>query len=128
MVPVTHQELAAVNALFGLFGSFGSSIGFAIAGAMWNNILPAQLLERLPEESKANATAIFGSIEVQISYADGTLERAAIVGAYAHVQRLMVIAGVALVPLCFASIFIWKNINVRKLEEENGKQTKGRVF
>jgi MFS family permease len=128
MAPVTHQEIAAVNALWGLFGSFGSSIGFAIAGAMWNNILPAQLYERLPEASKVNATLIFGSIAEQISYADGTLEREAIVGAYAHVQRLMVIAGVALVPLCFASIFIWKNINVKKLEEENGKQTKGRVF
>jgi MFS family permease len=128
MAPVTHQEIAVVNALFGLFGSFGSSIGFAIAGAMWNNILPAQLFERLPEQSKANATMIFSSIVTQLSYADGTAERDAIVGSYAHVQRLMVIAGVALVPLCLASIFIWKNINVKKLEEERGKQTKGRVF
>jgi hypothetical protein len=128
MAPVTHQEIAAVNALWGLFGSFGSSIGFAIAGAMWNNILPAQLYERLPEQSKANATLIFSSIVTQLEYADGTLEREAIVGSYAHVQRLMLIAGVALVPLCLASIFIWKNINVKRLEEEKGKQTKGRVF
>jgi MFS family permease len=128
MVPVTHQEIAAVNALWGLFGSFGSSIGFAIAGAMWNNILPQQLYERLPEESKANATLIFGSIATQLEFLDGTPERDAIVGAYAHVQRLMVIAGVCLVPFCMASIYLWKNINVRKLEEENGKQTKGTVF
>jgi MFS family permease len=128
MVPVTHQEIAAVNALFGLFGSFGSSIGFAIAGAMWNNILPAQLYERLPEASKVNATLIFSSLEEQLLFADGTPERDAIVGSYAHVQRLMVIAGVCIVPVCIGTIYLWKNINVRKLEEEKGKQTKGTVF
>jgi MFS family permease len=128
MVPVTHQEIAAVTALFGLFGSFGSSIGYAIAGAMWNNILPQQLYERLPEASKANATIIFGDIVTQLSFLDGTPERDAVVGAYSHVQRLMVITGVCLVPFCIASIYLWKNINVRKLEEEQGKQTKGTVF
>jgi hypothetical protein len=40
----------------------------------------------------------------------------------------MVITGVCLVPFCIASIYLWKNINVRKLEEEQGKQTKGTVF
>jgi hypothetical protein len=128
MAPVTHQQLAVVNALWGLFGGFGSSIGYSIAGAMWNSILPSELHRRLPDESKHLSRAIFGDIELQMSYADGTLEREAIVGAFAHVQRLMVIAGVAFMPLCIASIFVWKNINVRKLEEEKGKQTKGMVF
>lgn len=128
MAPVTHQEIAAVNALWGLFGSFGSSIGFAIAGAMWNNILPTQLYERLPEASKANATIIFGDIVTQMSFLDGTPERDAVVGAYAHVQRLMLIAGACFVPPCILSIWLWKNINVKKLEEEKGTQTKGRVF
>lgn len=128
MVPVTHQEIAAVVALWGLFGSFGSSIGFAIAGAMWNNILPTQLYERLPEASKMNATLIFGDIATQISFLDGTPERDAVVGAYQHVMRLMLITGVCLVPFCLASIYLWKNVNVRKLEEEKGKQTKGNVW
>lgn len=128
MVPVTHQEIAVITAVWGLFGSFGASIGFAIAGAMWNNILPVQLYNRLPEESKVNATAIFGDIVLQMSYLDGTPERDAIVGAYGDVMRKMVITGVALVPLCFASIFLWRNINIKKLEEEEGTQTKGTVF
>lgn len=128
MAPVTHQEIAAVNALWGLFGSFGSSIGFAIAGALWNNIMPVQLYERLPEASKVNSTLIFGSIVVQQSFLDGTPERDAVVGAYAHVQRLLLISGACFVPLCLVSIWIWRNINVKKLEEEHGTQTKGRVF
>tara|TARA_R110002003_G_scaffold118_1_gene10522 strand:- start:3774 stop:4700 length:927 start_codon:yes stop_codon:yes gene_type:complete len=128
MVPVTHQEIAAVTALWGLFGSFGASIGIAIAGALWNNILPQQLYNRLPEASKINSTIIFGDISVQMSFLDGTPERDAVVGAYADVQRKMVITGACFVPLCFASIWIWRNINVKKLEEEKGKQTKGTVF
>lgn len=128
MVPVTHQEIAVVNAIWGLFGSFGSSIGYAIAGAMWNNILPGQLLQRLPESSKADYRTIFGSIEVQSSFADGTPERDAVVGAYADVQRKMVITGACFVPLCLACIWVWKNTNIKKLEKEEGKQTKGTVF
>jgi hypothetical protein len=43
-------------------------------------------------------------------------------------MRLMAITGVATMPLCVLSIIIWRNINVRKVEEEKGKQTKGMVF
>ncbi|KAF1354385.1 siderophore iron transporter-like protein mirB [Lizonia empirigonia] len=128
MAPVTHQQIAVVNALWGLFGGFGSSIGYSIAGAMWNGITPGELYKRLPEGSKDQAAAIFGDLVLQMSFADGMLKREAVVGAYAHSQRLMVIAGAAFIPLCVASIFIWKNINVKKLEEEQGKQTKGLVF
>ena len=128
MAPVTHQEVAVVIAIWGLFGSIGAAIGFAIAGAMWNNILPAQLLSRLPEESKSLSTAIFGDMVLQMSYPDGSPEREAIVGAYADVQRKMVIAGACFVPLCLASIYIWKNINVKKLEKDKGAQTTGTVL
>ncbi|CAE6996398.1 hypothetical protein P3342_000373 [Pyrenophora teres f. teres] len=127
-VPVTHQEVAVINALWGLFGSFGSSIGYAIAGAMWNNLLPEQLRMRLPESSKADYRTIFGDIQVQKSFLDGTPERDAVVGAYADVQRKMVITGACFIPLCLGSIYVWKNINIKKLEEEKGKQTKGTVF
>ncbi|KAH7179953.1 major facilitator superfamily domain-containing protein [Fusarium flagelliforme] len=128
MAPVTHQYLAVTSALSGLFGGVGAGIGYAIAGGLWNNVMPVQLAQRLPEAAKANATIIFGDITIQQSYADGSLEREAIVGAYAHTMRLMAITGVATMPLCVLSIIIWRNINVKKLEEEKGKQTKGMVF
>ncbi|KAH7311301.1 siderophore iron transporter-like protein mirB [Stachybotrys elegans] len=128
MAPVTHQYIAVVNALSGLFGGVGAAIGLAIAGSLWNNLLPQQLEQRLPQELKSNATTIFGDIVLQMSFADGTPERQAIVDSYAYVMRLMVIAGACFMPLCLLSIFVWKNINVRKIEEEKGKQTKGTVF
>lgn len=128
MSPVTHQEIASVLAVQSLFGSIGASIGIAIAGAMWNNIMPGQLLARLPEESKDLAATIFGDITLQLGYEWGSPEREAIVGAYGDVQRKMAIAGACFVPLCLASIYFWRNINVKELEEREGKQTRGTVF
>ena len=128
MAPVTHQYIAAVNALGTLFGGVGAGVGIAIAGALWNNLLPVELTNRLPESQKANAHTIFGDIVLQMSFADGSPERKAIVDSYSHVMRLMVIAGACFMPLCLLSIFVWKNINVKKIEEEKGKQTKGTVF
>ncbi|OAA72426.1 siderophore iron transporter mirB [Cordyceps fumosorosea ARSEF 2679] len=128
MAPVTHQYIAAVNAIGGLFGSVGAAIGFAIAGAMWNNMVPQELTNRLPEGLKGNASAIFADINIQGSFADGSPEREAVVGAYSHVMRLMVIVGAAFMPLCVLCVFAWKNINVKKIEEEQGKQTKGNTI
>lgn len=128
MVPVTHQEIAVVLAVWGMFGTVGSAIGSAIAGGIWNNVFLPTLTNNLPEGSKELAPSIFADLVVQLSYEDGTLERDAIIDTYAYVQRLILIAGVAVMPLTIASIFMWKNINVRKLEEEQAKQTKGMVL
>jgi hypothetical protein len=125
MAPVTHQEIAAVMAVWGLFGSVGAAVGNAIAGAMWTNILPGQLYQRLPDVSKNQTAAIYADMVLQMSYADGTPERDAIVGAYADVQRKMVIAGACMIPLCLACVVMWRNINVKKLDRG---QTKGNVF
>lgn len=128
MVPVTHEEFAVVNALSTMFGGFGASIGSAIAGAVWNNLAPGELLRRLPEESKDQATLIFGDLVTQMTLPIGSPEREAIVGTYQYTMKLMCITGVGLMPLCLASIWVWKNVNIRKLEEEKGLQTKGQVF
>jgi hypothetical protein len=128
MVPVTQQEIAAVLAVWGLFGSIGASTGFAIAGALWNNMLPQELANRWPASANETAATVFGDLVTQLSLADGTPERSALVGAYGHVQRIMVITGVALIPLCLLAIFIWKDVNLKKLEKEKGTQTAGNVF
>ncbi|KAF6807414.1 siderophore iron transporter mirb [Colletotrichum sojae] len=128
MAAVTHQELAIVMAIWGLFGGIGSTVGFTIAGGLWNNLLPHKLWSALPDEAKNMTMTIYGDIEVQLSYADGDPIRDAIVAAYADIQRRMVIAGAAFVPACLLSIAVWKHINIKKLEAEKGKQTKGQVW
>lgn len=124
---VNHQEVAVALALYGLFGSIGASIGEAIAGAMWTNLFYDRLVEYLPEASKDLATDIYAKLDTQLLYA-GTPEGEAINLAYGYVMRLMVICGVCFIPLCIASILLWRNINVKRLEEEKGRQMKGCLF
>ncbi|WYZ42482.1 hypothetical protein EsH8_VI_000181 [Colletotrichum jinshuiense] len=128
MAVVTHQEIASVMAIWGLFGSIGAAIGYAIAGALWNNIFPYRLHSNLPDYAKNLTSTIFADVEVQLSYLDGDPIRDAIVSTYAEVQHKMVIAGACLIPPCLASILLWKHLNIKKIEAERGGQTKGNVF
>lgn len=125
---VSHQELAVASAIFSMFGSIGAAIGIAIAGSLWTNILPTQLYNHLPDDAKDLAAEIYGSIIVQQSYPFGSPIRDAIIAAYADVQRKMVIAGSAFIPLLVICIVVWRNVNVKKLEEINGNQAKGTVW
>ncbi|TDZ22089.1 MFS siderochrome iron transporter 1 [Colletotrichum orbiculare MAFF 240422] len=128
MASITHQQIAMGLALHGLFGSIGAAIGLAIAGGIWNNVLESALYSNLPDGSKDLAAKIFSDITVQISYPMGSPIRTAIIAAYADVQRKMVIAGCASIPLILLSLVMWRNINVKTVEEEKGKQTKGTVW
>ncbi|KAF6799523.1 siderophore iron transporter mirb [Colletotrichum sojae] len=128
MSSITHQEIAIGLALHSLFGSIGASIGLAIAGGLWNNLLKDAIYKNLPEASKDLTAKIFSDITVQLSYPMGSEIREAIIAAYADVQRKMVIAGCAFIPLILIALLMWRNINVKTVEEEKGKQTKGTVW
>ena len=114
---LTASSLVCRLALFGLFGSIGASIGEAIAGAMWTNMLYERLETYLPADQKDLAASIYASLETQLEYA-GTHTGDAINDAYAYVMRMMVICGVCFIPLCVGCIFLWRNVNVKKAEEE----------
>ncbi|KAL2285060.1 hypothetical protein FJTKL_08580 [Diaporthe vaccinii] len=115
---VLHQEIAVVYAIYGLFGSIGSAIGFTISGAIWTNVLPQKLEEFLPEGSKNLTSSIYGSLTMQPSYPMGSLIRDAIIEAYSDVQRKMVIAGGCFIRLLAVCVLIWRDINVKKIEQE----------
>jgi len=128
MASVSHQQIAVAIAIWGLFGSIGASVGLTIAGGLWTNVLPAALVRELPEGSKDLAASIYSSLVIQQEYPIGTEIRDAIIRAYADVQRKMVIAGAGFIPVLLIAIFMWKNINVKKLEEARGTQTKGTIW
>jgi hypothetical protein len=124
MASAGHANTAVAIAIWGLFGSIGSSTGFAVAGGMWTNILPYKMEEFLPEEYKSQARAIYGDIKKQLEYPIGHPVRDAVILAYGDVARKMVIAGSALIPLLIIAVFMWRNINVKKLSEEEKKSGK----
>ncbi|KAI8238348.1 Siderophore iron transporter [Colletotrichum sp. SAR 10_96] len=123
MSVVKHNEVSVMLALIGLATSVGRSIGRAISGAIWTNEFLDKLIKFLPDDAKSDAVTIYGDIKVQLSYAWGSPIRAGIIQAYGAVQRHMVICGAAFMPLALACVFLWKNVNVSKVQ-----QTKGQVF
>ncbi|WYZ46604.1 hypothetical protein EsH8_IX_000829 [Colletotrichum jinshuiense] len=123
MSVVEHNEVSVMLALIGLATSVGRSTGRAISGGIWTNEFLDFLIKYLPEDTKGEASTIYGDIKVQLSYAWGTPARDAIVHAYGDVQRHMVICGAAFMPLALGCVFLWKNVNVAKVH-----QTKGQVF
>ncbi|OTA86125.1 hypothetical protein M434DRAFT_82353 [Hypoxylon sp. CO27-5] len=127
MASVRHQDVAVALAIYGLFGSVGSSVGYAVAGGLWTNILPVKLHEYLPEDSKNMTAAIYGDINKQMAYPIGTPIRDAVIAAYGYVMRKMVIVGSALIPLTIICVGVWRNINVKKSEAVE-KRVRGNVF
>ncbi|KAF2140105.1 uncharacterized protein K452DRAFT_273631 [Aplosporella prunicola CBS 121167] len=123
MAPVTHNEVAMVLALEGVFAAIGGSVGQSISGAMWSNYMPQKLVEFLPASEKANAMTIYGSLPEQLSYPWGSEARNAIIDAYGFTQRRMLIVAAALYPITFFAVFMWRNINLNKIQ-----QTRGTVF
>lgn len=123
MSVVSHNEITIMLAVVALASSVGRSIGRAISGGIWTNQLPGLLVKYLPESEKANAMTIYGDIKQQLSYAWGSPARDAIVRAYGDVQRHMVIAGAAFMPLALGCVLLWRNVNLTKY-----KQTEGKVF
>ncbi|GME62234.1 Siderophore iron transporter mirb protein [Neofusicoccum parvum] len=123
MAAVPHNEVAAVLALEAMFTSIGGAIGQSISGAIWTNMMPQKIEEYLPAAEKGNATMIYGSLVLQLGYPVGSPVRDAIVQAYGYVQRRMLIAGVCFMPVALGCVLIWRDINVKKLQ-----QTRGNVF
>lgn len=125
MAATTHQYLAVVIAVEGMFSSIGGAIGSTVSGAIWQGIFPDRLQRYLPEEIMSNATAyamIYADINTQLSYEVGSETRHAIERAYGDAQRLMLIASSVLLVGAIASVMAWRDIKVTDF-----KQVKGRV-
>ncbi|KAL4926556.1 major facilitator superfamily-domain-containing protein [Aspergillus undulatus] len=120
MSSATHQHIAAVVAVLSMFSSIGGAIGATVAGVIWQDIFPSRLAEYLPVEEQANFLNIYGAIDVQISYPVGSPARIAIQHAYADAQEMMLTAGTAIWALGFVGVAMWKNTDVRTLNQVRG--------
>lgn len=123
MAAVGHQHVAIVLAVEAMFSSIGGAVGQTIATAIWTSVFPERLARYLPAESQGNLTAIYGDIVTQLSYPIGDPTRSAIMRAYGDTQRYMLIASTVTLFIALASIFFWRDINVK-----NMKQVKGNVI
>jgi MFS transporter, SIT family, siderophore-iron:H+ symporter len=92
--------VAVITGLYLSSYSLGAAFGNSISGAIWNQILPGQLVTRLGPVTNNNATfaaGVYGDpFTYAINYPVGTPERDAIMGAYQHTQRILCITGICL--------------------------------
>jgi SIT family siderophore-iron:H+ symporter-like MFS transporter len=103
-----HEHLAVMTGLYLATYNLGSAFGGAVSGAIWTQVLPGQLSERLAKFDNATLTtlAYADPFTFAAEYRVGTLERQALVDSYKHAQRLLTITGICLcVPLiAFAAV------------------------
>lgn len=118
-----HQHVAALLALLYVVGNIGGAVGNSISGAIWTNTFGQALARYLPEDAQSSLEDIYSSLDTQLSYEWGSPERVGIQNAYAYAQQRMLIAGTAIMALCFFWIFLIKNLNLAKIH-----QTRGNVF
>ncbi|PTB50023.1 hypothetical protein M431DRAFT_499479 [Trichoderma harzianum CBS 226.95] len=123
MAATSHQYVAVVLAVEAMASSIGGAIGSTVAAAVWQAVFPKKLGQYLPESAQGNLTDIYGSLDVQLSYPMGSPERIAIQQAYGDSQKMMLIAGTAVLSLSVVGTAMWRNIDVRQ-----HKQVKGTVF
>ena len=101
----THQEVAAATAIFLTVLEIGGAVGAAISGNIWASQVMHKLLLYLPAAAKADAAAIFGSLDHAKSFATGTPERQAINRSYEETMHILLKFAVAIaipvIPLAF---------------------------
>ncbi|KAI1760475.1 MFS general substrate transporter [Hypoxylon sp. FL1150] len=120
MAAATHQHVAVVLAMEGMFSSVGGGIGGTVSAAIWTGLFPKKLAQYLPEESQANLTSIYGDITVQLSYPVGSPTRDAIKLAYGESQKWMFVAATAITGLGILSVMMWRDIKVKDFKQVKG--------
>ncbi|KAF5496474.1 Siderophore iron transporter 1 [Colletotrichum fructicola] len=123
-----HEHLAIMTGLYLATYNIGSAFGNTISGAIWTQVLPGVLEDKLaPLGNTTLAELTYGSpFSVVVEYPVGTPERTAIIDAYQSVQRLLTITGICLtVPLiCFAFLLRNPKLNDEQtLANESGADT-----
>jgi MFS family permease len=120
MAAVSHQHVAVVLAIEGMFSSIGGAIGSTVASAIWTGVFPVKLREFLPAETKADWATIYGSLTEQLSYPVGSPTRDAINRAYGHAQRDMLIAATCIQVLSIIAVAFWRDIKVKDFKQVKG--------
>ncbi|KAK4236008.1 major facilitator superfamily domain-containing protein [Achaetomium macrosporum] len=97
-----HEHLAVMTGLYLATYNLGSAFGGAVSGAIWTQVLPGELDQRLaPFNNATLATYAYGNpFAFIVDYPVGAPERQAVIDSYKYAQRLLTITGICLcVPL-----------------------------
>lgn len=120
MAAADRDGVPMMLSLLGLASNVGGAFGYAVTGAIYDNTWPQAAARFLPDDMKANATALFnGGYTAQKLYPVGDPVRTAINEAWGYYEKQACIAATAVLVLAIPAIAVWKNYNVDR------KQNKG---
>ncbi|KAB5566406.1 siderochrome-iron transporter [Coniochaeta sp. 2T2.1] len=125
-VGLKHEHLAVMTGVYLATYNIGSALGNAVSGAIWTQVLPFALEQRLASINSTLAVSAYGDPFLAAStYPVGTPERTAIIDAYQHTQRLLCIAGICLCVPLIAFAFVLRNpkLNDQQNLVEGPKET-----
>ncbi|CAM6002887.1 unnamed protein product [Sphagnum balticum] len=123
MASTSHQYIAVILAVTGMFSSIGGAIGGTVASSIWTTVFPKALAKYLPAADLPDLELIYGSLVQQLSYPVGSDTRLAIQKAYGDAQVKMLLAGTIIWSVGVASVIFWRDIDVK-----HTKQVKGLVI
>lgn len=121
---ITHQQVALVTAAFLALYYLGGAVGSALAGAIWNSVLPPRLQASIGQPELASS--VFADpITFIATYPIGTAERTAVINAYSDAQRILLAVAAAISGLVFILTCLVDNPRlpdtITMAEVENGK-------
>ena len=109
-VGLKHEHLAVMTGIYLATYNIGSAFGNAVSGAIWTQVLPFALEDRLASINSTLAVSAYGDpFTAALTYPLGTPERTAIIDAYQHTQRLLCIAGICLCVPLIGFAFVLRN-------------------
>jgi SIT family siderophore-iron:H+ symporter-like MFS transporter len=103
-----HEHLALITGLYLATYNIGSAFGSTVSGALWTQVLPAELERNLAAVTNNVTIAVYAysnPLFFVYDYPVGTPERDAVITSYRHIQRLLCITGICLcIPLIVFSL------------------------
>ncbi|KAJ4347699.1 hypothetical protein N0V95_005197 [Ascochyta clinopodiicola] len=112
LAAASHVHVAVCIAVLGVFGSIGGAIGFNVAAAIWQDVIPAKLMEHLPAEDLENLPMIYADLTTQLLYPIGSRTRIAIQHAYEDTQQRLLIVGTAVWGIGLVGVLRFRDIDV----------------
>ncbi|KAJ5770626.1 uncharacterized protein N7511_002677 [Penicillium nucicola] len=123
-VATKHEHLAVITGIYLASYNIGSALGNTISGAIWNQVLPNELIRHVGNETLA-AEIYAAPLAFAVANPVGTPDRDHAILAYKQTQRLLCITGICLtVPLiafalCIRNPTLTKEQTLAKAEESS---------
>ena len=109
MAAASHQDIAVLLAVLGVFAEIGGAIGLTVSAAIWQDVFPKKLAEYFPAIELPNLLAICEDLTIQLSYPVGSPGRIAFQDAYRDAQKMILIAGTAIWDFGVVAVIAWRD-------------------